>query len=86
MAQLPRPLFLGRLKSSRDGRKMGSLVARLTQSDLVSIRVSSAEGRIRPSIDRQYSFAEVPEAIRLLEGGHPLGNLVLKVAKAGHAA
>ena len=33
-----------------------------------------------PAIDRRYPLSEVPEALRYLAGGHPLGKLVITVA------
>ena len=43
-------------------------VARFTPEDLVVLRDLAEAGRITPVIDRSYPLAEVPEAIRYLEG------------------
>jgi NADPH:quinone reductase-like Zn-dependent oxidoreductase len=36
-------------------------------------------GKVRAVIDRRYPLAEVPEAIRYLEGGHARGKVVVTV-------
>ena len=36
-------------------------------------------GEVIPVIDRQYTLAEVPEAIRYLEKGHARGKVVITV-------
>lgn len=38
-----------------------------------------ANGLIEPVIDRTYSLAEVPDAIRYLEEGHARGKVVVQV-------
>jgi NADPH:quinone reductase-like Zn-dependent oxidoreductase len=37
---------------------------------------------LRPSIDRHYPFAEIPEAISYLEAGHARGKVVVDVVGA----
>jgi NADPH:quinone reductase-like Zn-dependent oxidoreductase len=34
-------------------------------------------GKVRPQIDRRYTFAEIPEAIAYLERGHARGKVVV---------
>jgi NADPH:quinone reductase-like Zn-dependent oxidoreductase len=36
-----------------------------------------AEGKVTPVIDRSYSLAEVPEAIRYLETGRARGKVII---------
>jgi NADPH:quinone reductase-like Zn-dependent oxidoreductase len=38
-----------------------------------------ATGKVTPVIDRCYPLDEVPEAIRVLEGGHARGKVVITV-------
>jgi NADPH:quinone reductase-like Zn-dependent oxidoreductase len=37
-------------------------------------------GKVRPVIDRRYTLAEVPDAIRYVETGHARGKVVVAVA------
>ena len=37
-------------------------------------------GKVKPSIDRRFALADVPEAIRSFESGHTRGKVVITVA------
>ena len=60
-------------------RKLTGLFARMNSQDLKIIAEFIASGKVRSVIDRRYSLAEVPEAIRYLEEGHARGKVVIRV-------
>jgi len=47
--------------------------------DLIMLKEFIESGSIRPVIDRQYSFEEIPEAHRYVEKKHKKGNVVISV-------
>lgn len=66
--------------SMTGSRKMGSMLAKPNQQDLMFISGLLEAGKIVPVIDRCYALAEVPEAIRYLEAGQSRGKVVITVA------
>ncbi|HZT69323.1 MAG TPA: NAD(P)-dependent alcohol dehydrogenase [Terriglobia bacterium] len=73
-------LFLGPLLSI-GGQKLGCLLARPNQSDLLVLKDLVETGNVRPVIERCYELSEVPEAIRYLETGHAGGKLVVAIRR-----
>ena len=65
-----------------DSRRYASFYAHRTQEDLQVLRSMLEAGAIRTLIDRRYSLAEVPEAIRYQETGRAHGKVVVTVAQA----
>jgi NADPH:quinone reductase-like Zn-dependent oxidoreductase len=47
------------------------------------LRAMLEKGQIRPVIDRRYTLAQVPEAMRYLETGHAHGKVVIDVTAPG---
>lgn len=76
--QLFEALLLGPLLSIA-GQKLGNLLARPNQSDLLVLKELVEAGKVRPVIERSYQLSEVPEAIRHLETGHASGKLVVTI-------
>jgi len=76
--QLREALFLGPLLSI-GGQKLGYLLAKPKQSDLLVLNNLVEAGKVRPLIDRLYRLSEVPEALRYLETGHASGKLVISI-------
>jgi len=76
--QLLDALLLGPLLST-GGQKLGNLLARPNQSDLLVLKDLVEAGKVRPVIERCYRLSEVPEAIRHLETGHASGKLVVSI-------
>ena len=69
--------LLGPWVSRFGSQKMGMLMPKEDQSDLVVMKELLESGKVAPVIDRRYTFDETPEAIRYLEGGHARGKVVI---------
>lgn len=74
-------MLLGPLISLFGDKKIRSLMAAPGQEDLMMLKELVETGKVRPVIDRSYSFDEVPEAIRYLEAGHARGKVVISFEK-----
>jgi NADPH:quinone reductase-like Zn-dependent oxidoreductase len=74
-------LLMGMLKQKVAGwftkQKLVGVLAKRSKADLENLKELLGNGRIKPVIDRRYSLAEVPEAIRYLEEGHARGKVVV---------
>lgn len=58
-------------------QKLVGVLAKRNKADLELLRELLKDGLIKPVIDRRYSLAEVPEAIRYLEEGHARGKVIV---------
>lgn len=76
--QMREALFLGLLLSIGT-QKLGYLLARPSQSDLLILKNLIEAGKVRPVVDRFYHLSEVAEAMRYLETGHASGKLVILI-------
>jgi len=56
---------------------MTVMLADLNRDDLTILAKLMQDGRVTPVIDRRYSLAETPEAIRYLEAGHARGKVII---------
>ncbi len=56
---------------------MGMMLADLNHEDLGVLADLMQSGKVTPVIDRRYSLAEVPEAIRYLETGRARGKVII---------
>ena len=74
-------LLLGPLLSLVARRKLGLMMwwKPFKRDDVARLSRLIAAGSITPVIDRRYSLAEVPEALRHLEAGHARGKIVITV-------
>src|ERR671921_2890503 len=61
------------------GQKLGTFVNKENHEDMFVLKELIESGKITPVIDRMYPLAEVPKAIRYLEGGHAKGKVVITV-------
>jgi NADPH:quinone reductase-like Zn-dependent oxidoreductase len=59
--------------------KIVSLTAHQTQQDLAVLKEMMESGTVKPVIDRQYTLAEAPEALRYQGQGHAQGRIVITV-------
>jgi NADPH:quinone reductase-like Zn-dependent oxidoreductase len=78
-AQYFQALLLGSLISRLGSKKMGIVMPRPNQKDLVFLMELVEDGKVVPAIDRRYQLSEVPEALRYLEEGHAKGKVVITV-------
>lgn len=78
--QLREALFLGPLLSI-GGQKLGNLLAKPNQRELLVLKDLVETGKVRPVIERCYQLSEVPEAMRYLETGHASGKLVVAIRR-----
>jgi NADPH:quinone reductase-like Zn-dependent oxidoreductase len=83
MRQIYQAMLLAPWLSVTGGKKMGGITAHANQKDLVFAKELMEAGKVVPVIDRVYSLAEVPEALRYLVAGHARGKVVIKVEGAG---
>ena len=79
MAQIFQGLLLGPLVSRIGSKKIGNMLARSNQKDLVFMRELLEAGKVVPVIDRCYPLSEVAEAIRYLVEEHAQGKVVITV-------
>jgi NADPH:quinone reductase-like Zn-dependent oxidoreductase len=80
-AQMFQAMLLGPLRSKKGGQKMGNLLARPNQKDLIFMKELLEAGKVTPVIDRRFPLSEVADAIRYLEAGHAKGKVVITVAQ-----
>jgi NADPH:quinone reductase-like Zn-dependent oxidoreductase len=79
MPQMYQALLLGPMLSMTGSQKMGNLLARPNQKDLVFVKELLEASKVVPVIDRRYRLSEVPQAIRYLEEGHARGKVVISM-------
>jgi NADPH:quinone reductase-like Zn-dependent oxidoreductase len=60
-------------------QKLGTFVNKENHEDLLVLKELIESGKVTPVIDRTYPLAEVPEAMRYLEGGHAKGKVLIIV-------
>ncbi|MBI4310481.1 MAG: NAD(P)-dependent alcohol dehydrogenase [Chloroflexi bacterium] len=75
--QMFQAMFLGPLISMTGSKKLVFTAAKADQEDLVFVGSLLETGKVAPVIDRRYSLAEVPEAVRYVEEGHARGKVVI---------
>ncbi|MHB1459040.1 MAG: NAD(P)-dependent alcohol dehydrogenase [Armatimonadota bacterium] len=79
MAQAFEAMLLGPMMSRAGGRKLGGVVGRPNQKDLVYMKGLFETGQVKPMIDKCYPLSEIPEALRYLLAGHARGKVVIIV-------
>jgi NADPH:quinone reductase-like Zn-dependent oxidoreductase len=78
-AQMFEAMLLGPLRSKKGGQKMGNVLAKPNQEDLIFMSGLLESGKVKPVIDRRFPLREVADAIRYLEAGHAQGKIVITV-------
>ena len=77
--QLMEALLFGPVLSM--GRqKLGTLLMKPNQADLLFLKELCEAGKIRPVIDRRFPLSEVPSAVRYVEDGRARGKIVITVS------
>jgi NADPH:quinone reductase-like Zn-dependent oxidoreductase len=61
------------------GQKLTTFVSRENHEDMIVLKELIEAGKVTPVIDRTYSLAEVPDAIRYLKDGQARGKVVIAV-------
>jgi NADPH:quinone reductase-like Zn-dependent oxidoreductase len=79
VATLFQILFLGPLIKRMTGKSVRMLMVPQNREDLIAITELIEAGKIRPMIDRTYSFNEIPEAMRYVSEGRAKGKVVVTV-------
>lgn len=72
-------IWPGPVLSLTGGKKLGSLLAKPDQQDLVVLKEVLETGNVAPVIDRRYALDDVPDAIRYVEEGQARGNVVITI-------
>ena len=65
-------------------QKLGTFINKENYEFMLVLKEFIESGKVTPVIDRTYPLAEVPEAIRYLEGGHAQGKVVISVSALGN--
>jgi len=84
--QLTDALLIGPLLSMMGRQKLGNLLVKPNQADLLFLKELCEAGKLKPTIDRRFLLSDVPAAIRYLEAGHARGKVVITVCGDGTAA
>jgi len=79
MAQTYQAMLLGPFISMTGTKKMGAMVGRQNQKNLVFMKELLEAGKVVPVIDRRYPLSEVAEALRYYGEGHARGKVVITV-------
>lgn len=76
-AQMFEVMILGPWRSKKGGQKMGNMLAKSSQEDLIVMKDLLEAGKVTPVIDRCYPLPEVADAIRYVEAGHAKGKVII---------
>ncbi|ONH23017.1 NAD(P)-dependent alcohol dehydrogenase [Pseudofrankia asymbiotica] len=75
-----RQMLRAPLLSTFVGQRLRNVTATERAADLAELTRLIESGAVTPVVDRAYSLAEAPDALRHLTDGHPVGKLVVTVA------
>ena len=70
----------GIIRTRLGNRQLRAFLATPNREDLLVLKELIEDGKLRPVVDRTYSFEEIPEAIRHVESGRARGKVVISVA------
>src|SRR3954454_7109217 len=76
--QLTDALLFGPLLSIGH-QKLGNVLVKPNQADLLVLKELCEAGKIRPMIDRRFPLSDVPSAVQYVEAGHARGKVVVTV-------
>jgi NADPH:quinone reductase-like Zn-dependent oxidoreductase len=71
------PMFMTIVKSFFISQTIAPFLATRSQKDLITLGELLETGKVTPVIDRIYSLAEIPVAMRYLELGHARGKVII---------
>lgn len=74
-------MFIGPLVSKKEGKRVGMMKDADWggKATMLSIKELLDSGKVKPVIDREYRFSELPQAIAYLEEGRARGKVVVRV-------
>ncbi|PLS18660.1 alcohol dehydrogenase [Bacillus sp. M6-12] len=78
-SQMFQAMVLGPWYSMTGSKKMGNMLQRANQEDLIYIKELIEAGKVKPVIDRSYKLSEVPEAFQYFAEGHAQGKVVITI-------
>jgi NADPH:quinone reductase-like Zn-dependent oxidoreductase len=78
-AQATQAMLWGPWISMTGTKKMGNMMAKSNQKDLLLIKELIEAGKVKPVIDRHFPLSDVARAIGYLEEGHAKGKVVITV-------
>lgn len=79
MVTLIQVLLLGPWIKRTAGKNIHLLAVPQNREDLLAITEYCVSGKVRPVIDRQFSFKEIPEALRYVGEGRAKGKVVITI-------
>ena len=79
MAQSLQASMMGPILSRFGTKKMGGMMVRPNQDDLVFMKELLETGKVVPVIDRQYPLSETAEAFRYVGEGRTLGKVIISM-------
>jgi NADPH:quinone reductase-like Zn-dependent oxidoreductase len=79
MAQLFQTMLLGPWLSKTGGKRMSTMLAKPSQSDLGLISELLEAGKVKPVIDRCFPLHDTADALRYLDEGHARGKVIITV-------
>ena len=79
MAQSLQATMIGPIISMTGSKKMGGMLVKPNQNDLVFLKDLLETGKVVPVIDRCYPLSEVTDAFRYISEGHAQGKVVIVV-------
>lgn len=62
-----------------NGKRVASFIADVNRADLIFMKELLEAGKVVPVIEKKYSLAETPQAIRYVEEGHTRGKVVISI-------
>ncbi len=80
MALMMKLSLFGFVNSMYGNKKMGGMVAKINNEDLLVIKELLDLGKVKAVIDRTYPLDETADAIRYLEEGHARGKVIIKIS------
>ena len=76
-AQLTEAIFQGPFISLIGNKKMGNMLQRANQKELIFMKELLENGKVKPVIDRTYNLSEAHEALKYFEEGHSQGKVII---------
>ncbi len=78
-AQMFEAMLLGPMRSKKGGQRLGNIMTKPNQKDLLVLKELIEAGKVTPVIDRRFPLHDVAGAIRYLETGHAAGKVVITI-------